>query len=58
MMVGNNFRKLQLLSIVYSMTTFRDWNIPEHNSYNYWNEVKYHFNPYKNHSAVQDAQKL
>ncbi len=49
---------VELISIVYSMTTFNYWRIPDYADYAYWNDVRDKFSQYNTHPAVKNAQKL
>jgi len=49
---------VELISIVYSMTSFDYWGIPDYAGYTYWNGVKEEFSQYDDHPAVKNAQKL
>ena len=49
---------VELVSIVYSMTTFEWLKMPEYAAHDYWKDVKKNFESYRRHSAVKDAQKL
>lgn len=49
---------IELISIVYSMTTFEWLKIPEYAPYDYWRDVKENFEDYREHLVIQDAQKL
>ncbi len=49
---------VELISIVYSMTSFKWLRIPEYASYNYWNDIKEIFANYKTHAVIKSAQNL
>jgi len=49
---------VELTSIVYSMTSFDYWKIPDYADYTYWDDVKKHFGQYNTHPAVKNAQTL